>query len=57
MNQEKNRFWVTCPFCKKKFGVNSEKVLKHVDRLVNEGARKFANAVQKWQVKKHGESQ
>lgn len=36
MNKELLKFWVTCPDCKRKFGVDPFIVLKYVDRLFNE---------------------
>lgn len=36
MNKERNRFWVTCPSCKRKFGIRPQTVLKYVDRLFGE---------------------
>jgi len=33
MNQEKMKFWLTCPYCKRKFGVPPEVVMKYADRL------------------------
>jgi len=33
MNKHLLKFWVTCPKCKQKFGVNPETVLYYLDRL------------------------
>ena len=33
MNQEKKKFWITCPYCKEKFGVSPAIVMKYMDRL------------------------
>ena len=34
MDKEMMKFWLTCPFCKKKFGVYPDIVVKYVDRLI-----------------------
>jgi hypothetical protein len=36
MNKERMKFWLTCPFCQRKFGVGPEMVLKYTDRLFNQ---------------------
>jgi len=41
MNQSRLQFFVTCPSCKSKFGVNPEVVLKYLDRVLGEYAREF----------------
>ena len=33
MNKELMKFWLTCPFCKKKFGIDYSIVMKYIDRL------------------------
>lgn len=51
MDKEMMKFWLTCPFCKKKFGVYPDIVIKYVDRLfgsLGEGIKKqFEGKVRK----------
>lgn len=39
MEEQKTKFWLTCPYCKKKFGVAPLVVLKYVDRLFSQLGR------------------
>jgi len=36
MEKQRLNFFLTCPFCKKKFGVKPEVVFKYMDRLFNQ---------------------
>ena len=36
MDKQRLNFFLTCPFCKKKFGVTPDTVFKYLDRLFNE---------------------
>jgi len=36
MEKQRLNFFLTCPFCKKKFGIKPETVFKHMDRLFNQ---------------------
>ena len=51
MDKEMMKFWLTCPFCKKKFGVYPDIVIKYMDRLfgsLGEGIKKqFEGKVRK----------
>ena len=47
MSTERRKFWVTCPSCKHKFGVNATTVFKYVDRVVAELANDLQKAAKK----------
>ncbi len=34
MSSDRHKFWVTCPSCSEKFGVNASTVFKYVNRIV-----------------------
>jgi hypothetical protein len=36
MNRESLKFWLTCPYCQRKFGVAPEMVFKYADRLFSQ---------------------
>jgi len=36
MDKQRLNFFLTCPFCKRKFGVKPETVFKYMDRLFNQ---------------------
>lgn len=36
MDKENLKFWVTCPYCRKKFGTSPELVFKYLDRIMPE---------------------
>jgi len=36
MNTELPKFWVTCPDCKRKFGISAQIVAKYFDRIFTE---------------------
>lgn len=36
MDKQRLNFFLTCPFCKRKFGVTPETVFKYLDRLFNQ---------------------
>ena len=36
MDKQRLNFFLTCPFCKKKFGVTPETVFKYLDRVFND---------------------
>jgi len=35
MNKEGAKFWITCPHCKQKFGIDPKIIIKYADRLIN----------------------
>ena len=43
---EKRKFWVTCPDCKRKFGVNPGVVLKYMNRLIIEASQGVTKSYQ-----------
>ena len=36
MDSRSLKFWVTCPYCRKKFGTSPELVFKYLDRIMPE---------------------
>lgn len=36
MNKELMKFWVTCPKCKQKFGVEPKVVMKYLERVIDQ---------------------
>jgi len=40
MNKELLKFWITCPDCKKKFGVEPKLVMKYIGRVIDQHKRK-----------------
>jgi hypothetical protein len=57
MNREKTRFWITCPHCKKSFGVSPDLVLKFIDRLdrlLDELTQRIERSESKIQQKERG---
>jgi len=36
MHSKNLKFWVTCPYCRKKFGTSPELVFKYLDRIMPE---------------------
>jgi len=36
MDNENLKFWVTCPYCRKKFGSSPELVFKYLDTIMPE---------------------
>jgi len=36
MDKERLKFFITCPFCQKKFGILPSVVFKYVDRVLEE---------------------
>lgn len=43
MNSNNLKFWVTCPYCRKKFGTSPELVFKYLDRIMLEMEKAPAN--------------
>ncbi len=43
MNSNNLKFWVTCPYCRKKFGTSPELVFKYLDRIMPEMEKAPAN--------------
>jgi len=41
MDKEKMKFWITCPKCKKTFGVDSAVVFKYIDRVLGQFDQRF----------------
>ena len=41
MNNDKRKFWITCPKCKHKFGVEPELIFKYLDRLLGQVDRQL----------------
>jgi len=47
MEKQKLNFFLTCPFCKKKFGVIPETVFKYLDRVFNDIDQELKKAEEK----------
>jgi len=43
MDSRSLKFWVTCPYCRKKFGTSPELVFKYLDRIMPEIEKAPAN--------------
>jgi len=41
MDREKMKFWITCPRCKRKFGVDAKVDLNYIDRLLGQFEERF----------------
>jgi len=54
MDKSRFQFFVTCPDCKRKFGVSPEVVLKYLDRLLNEFEERIKQGMEK--VKERAEN-
>jgi len=52
MTKKNLRFWITCPHCKKSFGVPPDLVLKFLDRLLTELTASIERSERKIQKEK-----
>jgi len=41
MDNNLMKFWLTCPFCQKKFGIDPYIVMKYIDRLFSSLGREI----------------
>ena len=41
VDEDKMKFWITCPQCKKTFGVDAAVVFKYIDRLLGQFEERF----------------
>ena len=44
--KERLKFWITCPECGHKFGVDSDTVFKYVDRVLEDLTESFESAAE-----------
>ena len=47
MDRQRLNFFLTCPSCKRKFGVKPEVVFKYLDRLLEETKKQLNEEVEK----------
>lgn len=52
MEKQRLNFFLTCPFCKKKFGIRPETVFKYMDRLLDEIEKEFEKTKQDLEQKR-----
>jgi hypothetical protein len=41
MNTQQRKFWVTCPQCRKAFGVEPRFVMKYLERIISQFRQRF----------------
>jgi len=57
MNSNSNlKFWVTCPWCRKKFGTSPELVFKYLDRIMPEMEKEAGNWADKIERTQQGQA-
>ena len=46
MDKEKMKFWITCPKCKRTFGVGVGVVFKYLERILGQHPKPYLEAVE-----------
>jgi len=52
MEKQRLNFFLTCPFCQKKFRIRPETVFKYMDRLLDEIEKEFEKTKQDLEQKR-----